>query len=366
MAEIKVIDLPAAGALTGAEVMLVEQGSTTSRSTAQAIADLNPEKHLGTDDLTIDQSLATRFLRTGGNLVGDVFSIQTLAGTKIIDFRGDNTITLPTGFLGIGTTSIGPGFGGHRLVIANTASGSGLLVQQSGANGEGVSVTLTATGGSTVTGFECTSSNATTVTKLGSRYDITGSSTANFAIDIVNGDVRTGTGTTNFDIGGDLATDTINFENASGTNIMTIQGDGDINAFDAAAANYVNFDHSTGILKTTASEVGNIGTAVQYAFNVFSRLSSSSGVARMHNSSGGVIFDMRQASGHGTLALKDSSGVTQAFINTQAGTIETSIKFIVNSLSGITEVVAFGGGSTGEVATLTITGGIITARTLVP
>ena len=34
--------------------------------------------------------------------------------------------------------------------------------------------------------------------------------------------------------------------------------------------------------------------------------------------------------------------------------------------SAITEVLTFGGGASGDVATMTVTGGIITARTLVP
>jgi len=40
--------------------------------------------------------------------------------------------------------------------------------------------------------------------------------------------------------------------------------------------------------------------------------------------------------------------------------------FNFNGLNGITEVLTFAGGGTGDVATLTISGGIVTARTLVP
>ena len=39
---------------------------------------------------------------------------------------------------------------------------------------------------------------------------------------------------------------------------------------------------------------------------------------------------------------------------------------LVGGIVGITEVLTFGGGATGEVATLTYTKGILTARTLVP
>jgi len=38
----------------------------------------------------------------------------------------------------------------------------------------------------------------------------------------------------------------------------------------------------------------------------------------------------------------------------------------LNGQTGISETLTFGGGSTGEVATITYTNGIITARTLVP
>jgi hypothetical protein len=46
--------------------------------------------------------------------------------------------------------------------------------------------------------------------------------------------------------------------------------------------------------------------------------------------------------------------------------IRADTAFNLNGVDGITEVLTFGGGATGEVATLTVSGGIITARTLVP
>lgn len=117
--------------------------------------------------------------------------------------------------------------------------------------------------------------------------------------------------------------------------------------------------------ETKQLTVGNVGNAVQYSHNVYSRLASSSGLSKHFNNVNALIIDTRQAAGSPTVNYQDASGVSQVFINGSAGTVETKSKFIVNGNAGLTVVSTYGGGGAGEVATHTFTGGILTGETLV-
>lgn len=178
------------------------------------------------------------------------------------------------------------------------------------------------------------------------------------------------TGFRTFTFGGSLSTDGITFENAANTDIFKIQGDGDINLYDSASVNYLGFDSSAQTMNSGIVAVGNKGTAAQYALKVYSRLASSSGIATFYNSSSVGVFDFRQAAGAGTLAVKNSSGTQQVYLNGSGGYVEALNNFRVNGAtglggaSGITYTV--GGGGSGDLASMTFTGGILTAVTTVP
>lgn len=151
--------------------------------------------NIGSSDLAVDLADASRKLALSGNSSGEDLSFTTLGGDDILILKGDESIVIPTGYLGIGTSNVGPSFGGHKLTIPNATSSNAISLQQSGGNGKAISVLLTANTGSNVFGYYCISNNATSTTKQAIHTDITGSSTANLAWDLANGDVKLGTGT---------------------------------------------------------------------------------------------------------------------------------------------------------------------------
>ncbi len=52
--------------------------------------------------------------------------------------------------------------------------------------------------------------------------------------------------------------------------------------------------------------------------------------------------------------------------STFSGNINITGDYQKDGTSGLSETLTFGGGASGEIATITVSGGIITARTLVP
>jgi hypothetical protein len=150
--------------------------------------------NLGTADLT-QSAIGTRKYTLAGSLITDLVKFENSASAELFTIRGDKSVILPDGYLGVNISTVGSGFGGHRFTVVNDSSSNGVYVQQTGGNGKAVVVTLTANTGSNVFGYHCSSGNATAITKIGALLDITGSSTANVAIDFINGDMRFGTGT---------------------------------------------------------------------------------------------------------------------------------------------------------------------------
>ena len=141
-----------------------------------------------------------------------------------------------------------------------------------------------------------------------------------------------------------------------GQDIIKFQGDNDINIYSAANVNYSQFDQSQEKLKVANSEIGNLGTAAQYALKVYSRGGSSQGIAAFYNSTSQIVLDLRQASGHGLFNIKNSTGTSKVIISGNTGTVEAIDKFIVNGVNGFT--------GTGAFVNFTISGGIITNATI--
>ena len=98
------IDVPDLGSPTG---------YTTKYIQASNLAPPSVDTNIGSDDQT-STDLIRKFI-LGGGLITDKLSFRNSADTlPIFDIRGDNTAVLPTGYLGVNTPSVGPGFGGHR------------------------------------------------------------------------------------------------------------------------------------------------------------------------------------------------------------------------------------------------------------
>ncbi len=142
---------------------------------------------LATSDQAINQTGA-RIITLGGSLGTDKLQTKTLGGTTVTEVKGDNTLTVPTGYLGVGTNNVGGGFGGHKLTVVNGTSSSGVYVQQGGANGKAVDILMSASSASSY-GLYVTSRNSGPIQKYGIRVDITGAngSAKNRAIYVENG-----------------------------------------------------------------------------------------------------------------------------------------------------------------------------------
>lgn len=133
--------------------------------------------------------------------------------------------------------------------------------------------------------------------------------------------------------------------------------------------NRIEFENSTGVVKTRiyaqggygytfATELGTfgqIGTANQYALKVYSRGSSSSGIANMYNSTSISVVDFRQVAGSGLIYLKNSTGATQITLNGSSGRVDSLNGFSKGGVNGFT--------GTGDYSNFTIEGGIITSAT---
>ena len=90
----------------------------------------------------------THITKLGGNLSTDLIDFQSNAGTTIMEIRGDNTVYIPTGYLGVGYSALGAGFGGHKVSVLNNTAASSFISYQTGGNGKAFEARLTATGGS--------------------------------------------------------------------------------------------------------------------------------------------------------------------------------------------------------------------------
>ena len=119
------------------------------------------------------------------------------------------------------------GGGTYGVYVDNGATSISLYGRHSVANGTSVRARNIATTGSNLGLFaDCTGSGATTNT--GAKLTASGA-TNNYAIDITAGDINfSSAGTNNINLGGDLVTDTLNIQNASGTDILQVLGNGSV------------------------------------------------------------------------------------------------------------------------------------------
>ena len=184
MADSPIISLPTAGALAGTEALPIVQSSTTKKTTVQDIVDLASGSNLGSADLTSTSN--TRKFTLNGSLASNTLVVEAASGSDIVQFRGDNSVHIPNGRIGLGTTpsssiklftgSNGESYGhyvtgsfGAAAYTANTPNVRGFYVRRLPANSIGFSAESIISSGSN-TMFEgsvaSTGTANTTVFKL--------------------------------------------------------------------------------------------------------------------------------------------------------------------------------------------------------
>lgn len=150
---------------------------------------------LATDDQAVDQ-VGTRVITIGGDLPTDMVLVESLSGNEVMKLKGDQGVTIPSGFLGVGTDSVGLGFGSHKITALSSISSSNSIYGiASGANSTAGYFTTTGSGSGSAYCVRAISSNAAPATvKQGLVVDISGGA-VNWGIVLVNGDVKTPSGT---------------------------------------------------------------------------------------------------------------------------------------------------------------------------
>ena len=228
---------------------------TSNSGVVQEIGASSPDTNLGNTNLTAD---ANRTYTLNGSLSSDTLAFKTGGGIDVLSVRGDDTIYIPTGRVGIGnapnsvtkliinSTGLNYGFrdigspttanfyavnpskvgflagqvqdGGEGMRSETTITSGGcelykanLPVTVSTANVVGVessaNVSGTATGG-TLKGFKTHLRNSS-ANNIGIEFNISGAVGDNVAVDIIAGDIRVPTGALGFTGTGTYTTLTI-------------------------------------------------------------------------------------------------------------------------------------------------------------
>jgi len=181
-----------AGTVAEADEFPFVQSGVTKRDTIQGIIDLVPSSsNLGSANLTADANERKYILN--GALSSNKLTIESSAGTDVMSIMGNNAVSVPTGYFGVNTTNLGPGFGGYRATIVGGASSRALSISANQANSSAIYISNAHTASSGY-GVWVNSINTASVNKVGFRADIRNGST-NLALDILNGDIQFGTGT---------------------------------------------------------------------------------------------------------------------------------------------------------------------------
>jgi len=137
-----------------------------------------------------------------------------------------------------------------------------------------------------------------------------------------------------YTLNGSLSSDTLTFEAGSNQDIMVFKGDNDIDIYSAANVKYATFDESTETFKASLLELGNTGTATQYAFTSYSLSSSTSGIARFYNSTSVSIFDFRQSGGHATFAMYNATGTNKVYFSVYQNYFSAGTRLFIGGTTG--------------------------------
>ena len=193
MADSPISSLATAGALAGTEALPIVQSSTTKKTTVQDIVDLASGANLGSADLT--STANTRKFTLNGSLSTNTLVVEAASGTDIVQFRGDNSIYIPTGNIGLGTTpsssrklftsSNGESYGhyvtgafGVSAYTANQPNVSGFYVRRLPANSVGFyAESIISTGSNTMYDSNVSSTGTANTTVFKLRAPISGAYT---------------------------------------------------------------------------------------------------------------------------------------------------------------------------------------------
>ena len=120
----------------------------------------------------------------------NILLVEDNIGNDIIWMKGDRSVSVPSGFLGVGTTAVGAGFGGHRVNVQGGAGGNAINIFNPAINKSCVYSSMGASGSGSSYGFFAQSTNVSgTTIKTGFNADIQGG-LENNALSITNGDIK--------------------------------------------------------------------------------------------------------------------------------------------------------------------------------
>ena len=365
--------------LTGVQETLVS---------ATNIKTINGTSILGSGDLTTaDSSLgvadqevvdATRLINLAGDTSAETLVIENHSGTDIISFAGDSKVRSDANW-GFGTSANST----TTINLNNTstygirAQGSSVIgvnvngtqqfsfrAQNSYNGGEGFRSIMSGTSGTNVSfRGEAITSNASN--NIGLLLDVSNSGAGNaYAIDITAGDIKFSQASQVMSLNGDLSSDSLSINSASGTSIAKFFGDSTVSSdarwgFGSSISssyrlNIESTGFTSGVYVKGSGVIGvySVGSMNDAIVGISSR---STGVGVKGQVTGSIgtntgveaIANSTNTGSNTGLLVSASNGATNYAINIQAGGIK-----MPSGNTGFT--------GTGAYTTLTIENGIIT------
>lgn len=151
-------------------------------------------------------------------------------------------------------------------------------------------------------------------------------------------------------LGGSIFTDTFEIQTPSGNPMAIFKGN-----------KYIELDDLLFVGKNGST---------QGALRVYGGAGGSSQIANFYNHSNAVIYEFRQSGGAALAYFKNQLGTINITLNASSGVVNANGGFSTNGNAGVGStagtVYTIGGGSSGDLASITIARGIITAVTTVP
>ncbi len=309
---------------------------------------------LGGSNQTITD--ATRLITLSGATASESLDIQNSSATSLIEFYGDETVRTNSEW-GFGTAPSTT----HKVNVLSTGATNGIKISGVASNGLNVGGTnslntITATNdsnGANVGSFihsGTSGANRAIVSKskgiggttnTGIRLEASGA-TANYSIDIQAGDYKISHSSFhNMILGGALSTDGFAIRNSTDTSdLFVVDGTGSI----GVGASTV----STNKVKVVSSVTGGVGVLGQVTAGTGTN-TALQGVATTTNTGTNRALVLNAQNGANNYSMQIISGD----IKTPSGT-------------GQTGTYTFGGGSSGDIATMQYENGILIATTTVP
>jgi len=266
----------------------------SSSGTIALLSDITADQNIGNDNLPITDD--ERVLSLNGTTFSRKFRIEDNLGGVEFEVTGNGKVGLGGVADDTRIARVYGDFQADSRVYVGTGGNAFI---------DGSTVNIARYGGTALVKHQFTNNSGTSFFEIYPAGNTISSKISTFKF--------TDAGENTFQMAGTLISDKISIKEGSGDSIIEFKGDMDIDIFDTAGTKYATFDQSQEEFDVSQQTVGNIGTAAQYALNVYSRLASSSGIAKFFNSSGALVFDFRQLSGAATMGLGNSAGVQNTF-----------------------------------------------------